>query len=351
MDLKRRLNDKLDKIDTKHLSDFHVVLLPDFFVDHVLTMEGFETVFSRIKDIYRQGGGNVPGVSQRIHQGGNAANTALALSRMGVKSHLICRTDELGFHLLKLFLGKFGVDLKSVKTDGKLAVTTAMEFGDERVNVMVGDIGSVSDFTFESLDESDLQVISNADIVCVVNWTLNQGGTELAKNVFKYAKKHDVKTFFDTGDPAHREKEIPELKEKVLRDKNLDILGLNENELMHYSDLAIGKEKEDLVKAAVSLNEKLHARIDLHTKSFACTVNKKNVQVIPTLRLSKIYRATGAGDVWNAGDLFAELLDFDDDERLLFANVAAGCYISSPDPKPPSLDEILVFLKKIKKKF
>lgn len=84
--------------------------------------------------------------------------------------------------------------------------------------------------------------------------------------------------------------------------------------------------------------------MDLHTASFACIVNE-NCTVIPTLRLSKMYRATGAGDTWNAGNIFAELLHFKDDERLLFANLVAGCYISSSDPVHPSLERIIRFMR------
>ena len=343
-DVKTRLLEKLNQIDLKRLSDFHIVLLPDFFVDHFLTMDKFERTFTRIQDIYMQGGGNVPGILQRIHQGGNATNTALALARLGIKSHLICKTDDLGLHLLQFFLGKSGVDLSGVKTDGKLAITTAMEFGKRHINVMVGDTGSVSDFTFEILDENDLQTVSNSDIVCVVNWTLNKKGTSLANDVFRFAKKHTVKTFFDTGDPGYRKNEIPELTKNVLTDKSLDILGINENELLHYGDLTKAKNDEGIINAAVSLKKKLHARIDLHTANFACTVNK-NCTVIPSLQLSKIYRATGAGDAWNAGNLFAELLNFNDDERLLFANLVAGCYVSSPDPIHSSLEKIKSYIR------
>ena len=346
-DVKTRLLEKLNQIDVKRMPDFHVVLLPDFFVDHFLTMDKFERTFTRIQDIYMQGGGNVPGILQRIHQGGNAANTALALARFGIKSHLICRTDDLGLHLLQFFLGKSGVDLSGVKTDGKLAITTAMEFGKQHVNVMIGDTGSVSDFTFEILDENDLQTVSNSDIVCVVNWGLNKKGTGLAKDVFKFARKHAAKTFFDTGDPSHRKNEIPELTKNVLTDKSLDILGINENELLHYGDLTKAKNDKDIINAAVSLKKKIHARVDLHTANFACTVNK-NCTVIPSLQLSKIYRVTGAGDTWNAGNLFAELLNFDDDERLLFANLVAGCYIASPDPIQPNLEKIISFIRETK---
>ena len=37
--LKKRLLDRLNGLDLKKLSDIHVVLLPDFFVDHFLYFE------------------------------------------------------------------------------------------------------------------------------------------------------------------------------------------------------------------------------------------------------------------------------------------------------------------------
>jgi sugar/nucleoside kinase (ribokinase family) len=59
-----------------------------------------------------------------------------------------------------------------------------------------------------------------------------------------------------------------------------------------------------------------------------------------------VYRSTGAGDAWNAANIFADVLGFADDERLLFANIVAGQYISSPDILPPSLDMVINFNKK-----
>jgi len=38
-DVKTRLLEKLNQIDVKRMPDFRVVLLPDFFVDHFLTMD------------------------------------------------------------------------------------------------------------------------------------------------------------------------------------------------------------------------------------------------------------------------------------------------------------------------
>jgi len=343
-ELKKGLLERLKCIETKKLSEFHVVLLPDFFIDHFLMMNNYEEEFSKIQEIFKQGGGNVPGISQRISQGGNAANTALALAKLGINGHLICKTNEFGLHILRFFLGKQGVDLTGVKTDGELAITTAMEFGEQHVNVMIGDTGSVSDFSYECLSEKDLEKISSSDIVSVLNWTLNRNGSDLAKNVFRYAKKHDTKTFFDTGDPEHRKHEIPELIEQVLSDINLDILGLNENELNHYNEGMKLQSDEDIVKSAISFKEKIHARLDLHTSNFSCSINHDHT-IVPTLKSEKIFRATGAGDAWNAGNIFAELLNFKDEERLLFANSIAGCYISSPQPIHPNIEKITHFLR------
>jgi len=294
--IQQELLEKLRAVDEKEIASHHVALLPDFFVDHVLTLGSFDQAASRVKDIYQQGGGNLPDVPQNIHHGGNAANTALALTKLGVTSHLICRTDNFGLHLLQYFLGEKGVDLSGVKTDGKLAITTALEFGEQHTNVMIGDVGSVADFSFDRLDEHDLQMIADADVVCVLNWNLNKKGTALAKQTFSFANKHQTTTFFDTGDPSPRKRELSELQQ-LLADTHLDILGINENELRHYSN-CICNSDEDIVNAATSLKQNIHARVDLHTDRFACTISN-NTTVVPVPQVPKIYRMTGAGDAWS----------------------------------------------------
>ena len=342
--LKKQVLNQLTQIQKNTLREIHVVLLPDFFVDHFLILDEYKKTTTDMKQIVNQGGGNLPGIPQRIQQGGNAANTALALTRLGIKTHLICRTDPLGAHLLQFFLGKHGVDLTHVKTDGKLAITTAMEFGKNHVNVMIGDTGSVADFSFNTLDEQDHDLIASADLVGVVNWTLNHQGTKLAQDVFKHAKKHNKKTFFDSGDPTLRKNEITELKKTVLTTKELDIFGLNENELRQYSGCTSVSTEETLLDAAHILKKQMHARIDLHTANFSCTVTD-TCTVVPAIPVHSLKRTTGAGDAWNAGDIFAELLGFHDEERLLFANTLAAWYISSPDSLHPTLSDLIAFLQ------
>ena len=344
----KELLEKLDGIEKEKIKEIRVTLMPDFFVDHFLLFESFEKDFSRIQHIYKQGGGNVPGIAQRIHQGGNAANTALALSKLGPKVHLICKTDKLGKHLLEFFFKDTNIDLSGIKTDGKIAITAAMEFGKNHSNVLVGDTGSVSNFDFDVLDESDLQNIEESKLTGVVNWSLNKCGTSLARKAFEFAKKHNVKTFMDTGDPSHRKEEIPDLLRNVVSHRNLDIFGINENELIHFTKGTATKTYQEQIDLAKKLKKSISARIDLHTASFSCTVDEK-CTIIPTMKFSNIYRATGAGDTWNAGNIFGELVGLNAVERLLFANILAGHYISSPNALHLNFEEIKTFINKLSK--
>jgi len=341
--LQKRLLQSLRSLERKELPRFHVVMLPDFFVDHFVFFDSLEQTCQDVQAIAAQGGGNRPGITQRIQQGGNAANTVLGLVRLGMSTHLICQTDPFGLHLLEYFLGKNGVDLSGVSADGKLAITTALEFQRPRANIMIGDPGSVATFTFEQLTSHDQDLIASANLVGVTNWNLNRLGTDLACKVFEKAKKQNVRTFFDSGDPSPRIQDIPQLIETVLMNPQLDMFGLNENELRYYSNSSCTTQTE-MISALEALKKKIPARVDFHTAQFSVSV-QDTVIVIPTIPLSTLYRSTGAGDVWNAANIFTDLLGFANDERLLFANIVAGYYISSPEILPPSLDMVINFIK------
>ncbi len=93
-----------------------------------------------------------------------------------------------------------------------------------------------------------------------------------------------------------------------------------------------------------TLKNRIPARLDLHTSAFSCSLDG-GCTVVPTETLPRIVRATGAGDSWNAANLLASLLQFPTEERLAFANLVAGLYISSADQQPPTLDQAKACLK------
>jgi sugar/nucleoside kinase (ribokinase family) len=52
--------------------------------------------------------------------------------------------------------------------------------------------------------------------------------------------------------------------------------------------------------------------------------------------------------MWDAGDLIGYLLGWDPEQRLRFANAAAGLYVSKEEAQPPELREIIDFISKHK---
>src|SRR5207249_3028338 len=145
---------------------------------------------------------------------------------------------ELGRIVLQHFLK--GVDLSHVRTTGTMSRTMSFEteHSGRRVNIMVSDPGSLSQFGPEKLSQEDKTLISEADFVCVLNWNQNKKGTELAEKVFSIAKNEGkAVTFFDPGDPALRVGEIEGLNERVLTPGLVDVLSVNENELVHKDRL------------------------------------------------------------------------------------------------------------------
>lgn len=335
---------RLIDLTVEDLKSKHIVLLPDFFLDHIIHLPTYENAFQDIARIYIQRGGNIPNLTQNLQQGGNAANTALALARLGMTSHLICHTSHLGIVLLNYFLKPYGVDISSVKTGGTLSITAALEFQDTNANVMLSDAGSLTTFDSDDLTTDNLALIASADLVAVTNWTLNHHGTSLAKHIFHYAADHNVKTFLDTGDPSHRLPDIPTLMHDVLTSPDLTILGVNENELTHYATSLTHTTTNNIADLALVLKHHINARLDVHTSNIAYSLTNQTTTAIPTYHLPNIHRSTGAGDCWNAGNIFATLLNFPDRDRLQFANATAACYLARQEPLPPTLHDVFTFL-------
>jgi len=98
------------------------------------------------------------------------------------------------------------------------------------------------------------------------------------------------------------------------------------------------------MEAARILAAFLHARIDLHTSAFSATLRDGKEVVVPTFNI-KVLRATGAGDAWNAGNLFGDHNGLSDECRLTLANAVSANYLSSEDGIYPSKEKLAAFIK------
>lgn len=337
----RALADRLRSLET---SAYHVVALPDFFLDHFVTLPAWSKAVPEWQAIHARGGGNVIAPGQHFQPGGNAANTALGLARLGVRTHLVTRTSAFGKVYLEHTLGRHGVDLRHVRADGQLSVTTALEFHEGRpANVMLSDSGSVAQFGPESLDANDWTLLEAADMVLVANWSQNRRGTALVEAVARAARKAGRRSMLDTGDPSSRAQDLRELIERVVPLADLDVYALNENELRQLMGRQLDPGAPEVDAARELARRRADGTLDLHTSRLAASFGPEGETVVPTFRLDPM-RATGAGDAWNAGNILGHLADLAPPDRLLLANAVAGLYVSGKEGIAPSLAEVIRFL-------
>ena len=324
---------------------FKVVLMPDFYVDRVIYPPfTLEELLEIIKEYAERGGGGLQDIKQEILRGGNAANTAAVLSRLGIGSYLIVETDELGLHLMKYFFRKTSVNLEHVKTTGALSRTTSFEIkiGDNVANVMFGYAGSLANLHPDRLSEEDIELLREADIVGIFNWAGNRHGTEFFKEVCKVVKEEGRgKVFADIADPRPRIKELNGLVRNVLSKGFVDYLGLNEieAEVLVKTSFSRGKVYEGLAKAS----EEWNMVFILHTSYYSKVFDPKKSGIrVPSFKVTPL-RSTGAGDSFNAGVIYSLLLGFNYETMLTVANGVAGYYISKEHS--PSLEELIHFIK------
>jgi sugar/nucleoside kinase (ribokinase family) len=335
-----------------------VVVMPDFFLDRLINLNCDKSrFFSMIRDVANRKGGSIDGVAQTDIRGGNAVNTTSALAALEVNAVPIVCTNKLGLQQIEFYLKQYSVDTSHIKLLAKASLTTALELKTEngKANVMLRDLGSLADFSPSNLTDDDYKLIEDADYVCLFNWAgTRKFGTELAQTVFHRAKaKGKGKTYYDTADPTPNRNKIPDLLEKVLKTKQVDILSVNENEAISYAALLNneisehrGKLRFDelAMESARVLAKHLQARIDLHTTSFSATFTEKSEVVVSAFKVRTL-RATGAGDAWNAGNILGDGNALSDECRLALANAVAAYYLADPEGKHPTRRKLAKFIK------
>lgn len=354
--------EEMQRFLKSEIEELNVVVMPDFFLDRLVSLDVDVKNFSEtLRNVVKRKGGSIDGIEQTELRGGNAINTASALAALGVKVTPIVCTSKLGAQLIRFYLKPQKVNLSHIKIFEKLSITTAMEFKTEngKVNVMLRNLGALTNFGPHHLNRGDFEAIGSADYVCVFNWAGTKlFGTELARTVFRHVKTSGKgKTYYDTADPTSNKKKIPELVRNILRSKYIDILSVNENEAICYASQLIDEVKklgkslrfDELAKeSARILASHLPARVDLHTTSFSATFTKKEEVIIPAFQVP-VLRATGAGDAWNAGNILGDAYRLSDGCRLALANAVAALYISNPNGMHPTRKQLIEFCGKLKR--
>jgi ribokinase len=73
----------------------------------------------------------------------------------------------------------------------------------------------------------------------------------------------------------------------------------------------------------------------------------RNVLFVASIIPSRINIVSGAGDSWDAGFMFGQLVGFEDKEKLCFANLLASLHVENLFNDDPSLTEVIDYIRSI----
>ncbi|MFB3043565.1 MAG: PfkB family carbohydrate kinase, partial [Nitrososphaerales archaeon] len=142
---------------------YEVSVLPDVFLDRIVTVGSIDSFFKSAKEKVSIGGGSMRGFKEQEIIGGNAANVAKALAALGVNVNLFVVGDGFAESILRWYFSYYP-NAKVFVSKGRPGYTVALEFleGDKHANVMVSDMGDVDDFDGSAFSEKDLELIARS---------------------------------------------------------------------------------------------------------------------------------------------------------------------------------------------
>ena len=350
----------LDQIKNAKLDNYSIVVMPDFFIDRILRLETFEQFTQVIYDKIRFGGGAIRGIPTHDVKGGNAVNIAYCLAELGTNVTLFTVADQIGSAILRQTFSKFedhnSVDLRIC--NGRQGHTTALEFESRtgsKVNIMINDVGDIANFGPEKIDSAEnVEILRSCNAVMVVNWGSNLRGTELIEYAFRNSP-HAIH-FIDPADIEERKYEFKNALSNVTNITDI-ILSINENECnLMLSTLGIilnspseerienDGAREEMIKYSKKLSSDIKVKVNLHTRMGAAWSDGQKSEFAPSFKVQP-RTLTGAGDAWNSANIVGHLLGLSQKDSLIMSNAYASLYVGNPQSEPPSMEELIEFMK------
>lgn len=268
----------------------------------------------------------VPEVSEEVvfteRVGGNAANTAVACSRLGLESLLVGRigSDHWGVRLKEMLDGyDVATALRSV--EGRTALTVAVTFtGGKRS--FLGDQGETND-TVEIADVPE-EALRGRYVMRAGYWYTPAIMGEPTARIFSRAQANGAITLLDVGwDHLGWTEERLEGLFGVLT--HTDVLFVNELEAAHIAQMKGG----DPADAARSILDHGVNAVVLHLGEHGSRYISRSKDVtVPVVRAGGVRDPTGTGDVFNAAFILAHHEGMSTEGTLRFANAAAALHLA-----------------------
>ena len=219
--------------------------------------------------------------------------------------------------------------------------TTAMEFADGKIMLaQMTDLNHANWDTIKNTVGIDKlrNVFSNADLVCLVNWSeldhSNNIWEGLLKDVFEEGISTDKQFFFDLSDCSKRTSGAITSAIKLIEafgQHGKVTLSLNRNEAnILYNTLVDEAPAFDLRETGNKLFTGLNIdTLIIHSSKISAAWDKGGVYESEPVFIADPRFSTGAGDNFNAGYCMGKLLGLDSDLCLILANSTSNRYITT----------------------
>lgn len=284
--------------------------------------------------------------------GGSPANTAVAMSKLGLKTAFIgCVSDDGMGQFVKETLQKFGIDVSHVRTDTE----------GHRTAITIGEItggGKCSSIFYRNLcadlfltsNDVDEQFIASASAILVSGTSLTHEPSRTAVlNAMTRAKKASTKIIFD---PDYREgtwDSEAEMKVFLATAASMaDIVIGTVDEFARFSDALLPETAFDSDKCASELIRRGCGIIVIKNgKEGSCAYETDNVVRAKAFNQKNVTKTFGAGDSFAAGFMRALLHGADLISAQTEGAACAAVTISgrSCSNSAPDLDTLTYFLK------
>ena len=254
--------------------------------------------------------------------GGNGANSAFMLARLGMDTALFsARGEDPAGRLVADWLIQAGVDITGLRIHPDLSTATTSVLMDPALNRQAYyHPGALTDLSFKAFP---LHLLDGAEAALISGYTLlpNMRPNGYAQ-LLKAARERDLRTAMDLG-PAIGE--LPSLAELNPVMENLDLLLCNEYELQTISEL------QDISKALDAFFEAGAPQIVLKQGDRGASWHVSGREPVSQSAFPIESHVTiGAGDTFNSAFMLAWIEGFSKAEALQFANAAAALVVASP---------------------
>ena len=268
----------------------------------------------------------------RFALGGNGANTAYALARLGAAVELgsSLGTDDLG-HWMAALLTEAGVGMGSVKRCEGLGTPTTLILSDTQQNRMAFHHPGAST-AIDSRAVSDAR-LRGSEMLLLTSYSILPGLRPCgAVDLFQKARGYGTRTAVDIGPAIGEPARLAELRPLL---PYTDFFLCNEHELQvctAETDLAAGMNAVlEGGAGCVVIKRGAAGAAVLRRRGAAPGVRSSGEPVyVPGLPVN-VHGTVGAGDSFNAGFLLAVQEGASAAEAARFANATAAIVVSTPD--------------------